>query len=153
MSVCGTGCDEGPVLLWPLQRWDSMAWLGAEEGEDGQHPAVLVGRLGEAEFLEDLGDMGLHGAFGDVQPGGDGPVGHALGDQPEDLSFPLAEGGQRVLPAASADQALDDRRVDHRLPSTIRRRASTTVAMSNTRPLSRGRLSFYLLPGRTRPDS
>jgi hypothetical protein len=45
MSVCGTRCDVGPVLLWPLKHWDATAWSGAEEGEDGQHPAVLVGRL------------------------------------------------------------------------------------------------------------
>jgi hypothetical protein len=44
--------------------------------------------------VEDLGDVGFDGAFGDVQPGGDGPVGQALGDQPEDLSFPLAEVGE-----------------------------------------------------------
>src|SRR4029450_7102683 len=87
--------------LWPLTRRDSTARSGAEEGEDGQHPAMLVRRLGQVELLEDLGDVGLHGALGGVQPGGDGPVGHALGDQPQDLSFPLAEDGQRVLPAAS----------------------------------------------------
>ena len=28
------------------ERSGSTAWSGAEEGEDGQHPAVLVGRLG-----------------------------------------------------------------------------------------------------------
>jgi hypothetical protein len=56
----------------------------------------------------------LDGAFGDVQSGGDGPVGHALGDQPEDLSFPLAEAGEGVGPAAASDQARDDRGVDHR---------------------------------------
>jgi hypothetical protein len=77
---------------------------------------VLVGRLGQVEFLEDLGDVGFDGAFGDDQSGGDGPVGPAFGDQPEDLSLPLAEGGQGVLPAAPPHQARDDRGVDHRLP-------------------------------------
>jgi hypothetical protein len=38
-----TCCDEGLVLFWSLKRWDWTAWSGAEEGEDGQHPAVLVG--------------------------------------------------------------------------------------------------------------
>jgi hypothetical protein len=102
MSVCGTRCDVGPVLLWPLKHWDATAWSGVEEGQDGKHAAVLVGRLGEAELLEDLGDVGFHGAFGDIQPGGDGPVGHALGDQPEDLSFPLTEDGEGVLSPASS---------------------------------------------------
>jgi hypothetical protein len=93
----------------PAAQVAMKAWSGAEGGENCQHPAVLVGRLGEAEFLEDLGDLGLDGALGDDQPGGDGPVGYALGDQPQDLSFPLAEDGWRVLPAASPDQARDDR--------------------------------------------
>ena len=35
--------------------------------------------------MEDLGDVGLQGAFGDVQSGGDGPVGHTLDDQYEHL--------------------------------------------------------------------
>jgi hypothetical protein len=52
-------------------------------GEDGEDAAVLVGRLGRVELVEDLGDMGFDGAFGDQWPGGDGPVGHALGDRPE----------------------------------------------------------------------
>src|SRR4029453_16259902 len=111
-------CAEGrkPCRWGALERSYWTVWSGAEEGEDGQHPAVLVGRLGQAEFLEDLGDVGFDGAFGDDQPGGAGPVGPALGDQPEDLSFPLAELGQGVLPAAPSHQARDDRGVDHRLP-------------------------------------
>jgi hypothetical protein len=75
-----TRSDEGPVSFRPLKRSDSKARSGAEEGEDGEHPAMLVGRLGQVELLEDLGDVGFDGAFGDIQPGGDGPVGHALGD-------------------------------------------------------------------------
>jgi hypothetical protein len=63
-----------------------------------------------------LGDVGFDGAFGDVQPGGDGAVGQALGDQPEYFPFPLTEDSERVLSAASPDQARDDRGVDHRLP-------------------------------------
>jgi hypothetical protein len=43
-----------------VERWDSTAWSGAEERQDGQYPAVLVGRLGEAELLEDLRHVGLH---------------------------------------------------------------------------------------------
>jgi hypothetical protein len=36
----------GSACLWPLGDLPLTAWLGAEEGEDGEHPAVLVGRLG-----------------------------------------------------------------------------------------------------------
>src|SRR4029450_11549982 len=109
-AVAGAAMKDSPSLA--VERWDSTAWSGAEEGEDGQYPAVLVGRLGQAQLLEDLGDVGLHGAFGDEQPGGDGPVGQALGDQPQHLPLPLTKHGQRVLAAASPDQAGDDRGVD-----------------------------------------
>src|SRR4029453_12883594 len=78
----------------PAAHAPTKAWSGAEEGEDGQHAAVLIGRLGEAELPEDLGHVSFDGALGDVQPGGDGPVGHAFGDQSEHLSFPLAEEGE-----------------------------------------------------------
>jgi hypothetical protein len=98
---------------------------------------VLIGRLGQAKLLEDLGNVGLHGALGDEQPGGNGPVGHALGDQPEDLPFPLAEVGQGVGPAASPDQRETIVGSITVSPSTMRRKASTTVAISNTRSLSR----------------
>src|SRR4029453_18251663 len=96
-AMAGAAMKDSPSLA--VERWDSTAWSGAEERQDGQYPAVLVGRLGEAELLEDLGDVGLHGAFGDVQPGGDGPVGHALGDQPEHLPLPPPEDGQGALGA------------------------------------------------------
>jgi hypothetical protein len=34
-----------PVLTWPLEcsRW--MAWSSVEEGQDGQHAAMLIRRL------------------------------------------------------------------------------------------------------------
>jgi hypothetical protein len=44
-----------------------------------------------------LGDVRLSGPCGDDQPGGDGPVGHALGDHPEDLSFSFADLGNRAV--------------------------------------------------------
>ncbi len=44
--------------------------------------------------------MRLDGALGHEQPRGDGAVGHALGDEPQDFSFPVSEPGQRIGPAA-----------------------------------------------------
>ena len=40
VSDRGTRCDEGPDLAVGVLLW--MVWSGAEEGEDGEHPAVLV---------------------------------------------------------------------------------------------------------------
>ena len=34
---------KAPVSVWPFGRSGSMVWLGAEEGEDGEDAAVLVG--------------------------------------------------------------------------------------------------------------
>jgi hypothetical protein len=36
-------CAERLVPFWPVEALGSTGWSGAEEGEDGQHPAVLVG--------------------------------------------------------------------------------------------------------------
>jgi len=55
-------------------------------------------RMGSpVRFRRGAPHRGFDGAFGDVQPGGDGPVGHALGDQPEDLSFSFADLGKRAV--------------------------------------------------------
>jgi hypothetical protein len=43
----------GPDLAVGASR--RTGWLGTKEGQDGQHAAVLVGRLGQAELLKDLG--------------------------------------------------------------------------------------------------
>jgi hypothetical protein len=54
---------------------------------------VLVGRLGEAELLEDLGDAGLDGAFSDIQPGGDARLDMPSAISPRTSRSPLAEDG------------------------------------------------------------
>jgi hypothetical protein len=98
---------------------------------------MLVRRLWQADSLEDLCDVGLDRAFRDEQPRGDGPVRHAFGYEPEDLSFPLGQSGDR------SSRRRRPRRRETIVgsitvsPSTIRRNASTTVTMSNTRSLRR----------------
>ena len=51
--------------------------------------------------------MRLDGALGHEQPGGDGAVRHAFGHEPQDFSFPVGEPGQRIGPAAPAQEAGD----------------------------------------------
>jgi len=46
-------CDEGWVLTAHCSVRQTT-WSGAKEGQNGKHPAMLVGRLGQAELLEDL---------------------------------------------------------------------------------------------------
>jgi hypothetical protein len=80
--------------------------LGAQVGEDGQNPPVVDARLGEAELAEDVLDVLLDRALGDVERPGDGVVGAAFGHEGEDLPF---AGGERceppVAPAAGEELA------------------------------------------------
>jgi hypothetical protein len=47
LSACGTrGCEEGRVLPAHCSASRQTTWSGAKEGQNGKHPAVLVGRLG-----------------------------------------------------------------------------------------------------------
>jgi hypothetical protein len=96
------------------------------------HPAVLVGRPGQVELLEDLGE-GLDGAFGDVQPGGDGPVGvpSAISPRtPRSRSLRTARGSCRRRRPTRRETMLG---VDRRLAIHDPARASTTMAMPITR--------------------
>jgi hypothetical protein len=68
----------------------------AQIGEDGEHAPVGIGIGVEAEFEEDLLDVGLNGAFSDKQAGGGGPVGQSLGDQGEHLTLAFGEFFERV---------------------------------------------------------
>jgi hypothetical protein len=111
-----TRSDERLVSSSSLKRSARRPGQARRKARTASTRRCWVGRLGQPELPEDLRHVGLGGAFGDDQPGGDGPVGHALGDQPQHLSFPLAQFSERVLPAAPPDQARDDRGVDHRLP-------------------------------------
>ena len=81
--------------------------------------------------------MRLDGAFGDEQPGGDRAVGHAFGHEPQDFSFPVSEPGERTVRRRRPRRRATIVGSMTVSPSTIRRSASTTVAMSNTRSLSR----------------
>ena len=76
-------------------------------GEDDGLDAVA-----EREFLEDVGDVGLHGRLADEERPGDLAVGESAGDEPEDLEFAVAELGERRGGAGgrwrSADELLDE---------------------------------------------
>jgi len=109
----------------------------AQVGEDGEDAPVRVRVGAEPEFLEDLLDVGLDGALGDEQAGGDGSVGQPLGDQREDLAFAFGELVDRIGATFAGEQPGDDRGVDDGSPSARRRSASSRLATSKTRSLSR----------------
>jgi hypothetical protein len=54
-------------------------------------PEGGLGAVGDPDALEDAGQVGLDGAFGDAQVAGDLLVGQPVGDQGQDLAFAVAE--------------------------------------------------------------
>src|SRR5215831_3660176 len=54
-------------------------------------PGGDLGPRAEAELVQDAADVAVNGALGDEQARPDLSVGQAVGDQPRDLVFPLAE--------------------------------------------------------------
>jgi hypothetical protein len=88
----------------------------AQEGEYSEHSSVDVPRLGQFDLREDLRNVRFYGALGDEQASGDGPVGHALGDEPEHLSLTLGELSEGILAPPSTQQARHDGRIDDSLP-------------------------------------
>ena len=73
---------------------------------------MRVGGRVDAELEEDLGDVRFDGAVGDVETVGDRLVRAAFGDEREYIVLARGERGERVVVAAPAEQAGDDRRVD-----------------------------------------
>src|SRR6476646_4038536 len=72
--------------------------LVPQVGEYGQDAAVVVGCLGQAEFLEDAGDVLFDGAFGHHHPLGDAGIRAALGHQLQHLAHAWRQIGQRIIP-------------------------------------------------------
>ena len=66
---------------------------------DGQHPAVVGVRGGQAAFAEDVPTCFSTGALGTHQDPGDRGVGAALSHQGEHVAF---SGGERAEPAGAA---------------------------------------------------
>ena len=51
-----------------------------------------LGAVGKVELAEDVADVGADGAFADNKLVGDGDVGEATGDEPQDFDFTRGEG-------------------------------------------------------------
>jgi hypothetical protein len=71
---------------------------GAQVGEDGEDPAMVVAAFGEIELEENVMYVGLHGAFADDEPLPDIGVGKALRHE---LQYP-AKGQLLQFAAATA---------------------------------------------------
>src|SRR5215207_5963207 len=78
--------------------------LGAQEGEHGEHAAVVVAASAQAELLEDARDVLLHGALGDHEPLGDALVRAALRHQLEHFALARRYRRERIVAATAAEQ-------------------------------------------------
>jgi hypothetical protein len=87
-----------------IRRPSSGKVLGAQVGEDGQNPPVVGVGLDEPELAEDVLDVLLDRALGDVERSGDGVVGATLGHEGEDLAFAGCEPGEPLVAAAPGEK-------------------------------------------------
>src|SRR3954451_15722204 len=113
--LAGAGALPGPLrpnARPAVSAGGSPPGGGAPGGEDGGD-APISALVAQVELVEDLAGLGLHRVARGLQALGDGLVGEALGDQPEDLALAPRELGQRSAGPGPRDQALDDLRVDH----------------------------------------
>src|SRR5262245_12727284 len=83
---------EAGLWLWlrPLLR-HGHPWLGPVG-----YPAAELDPGAEAQLVQDVGDMGLHGSLGQEQPGRDLLVAEVVGDEPRDVQLPTGERSVRL---------------------------------------------------------
>src|SRR3954451_6484628 len=91
---------------------------GAQERQDGQHAAVGVAGVGQAELREDARDVLLDAALADPEAIGDPLVRAPLRHQRQNLTLAVAEGLERVVRATAAEELGDDRRLEDGPPAT-----------------------------------
>jgi PAS domain S-box-containing protein len=87
-----------------------------EEGEDGEHPPVVLIGLRQVEFLQNMPYVLLDGSLGDPQAAGDPGVRAAFGHQGQHLLLARTEALQGVVVPRRGDQFLNQGRVDDRPP-------------------------------------
>jgi EmrB/QacA subfamily drug resistance transporter len=78
--------------------------LGPKVGEDGKNPPVVGVGLDEPELAEDVLDVLLDRALGDVERPGDGVVGAPFGHEGEDLALAGREGGEPLVAPAAGEK-------------------------------------------------
>ena len=81
---------------------------GLEVAEDGEYPAVVGVRRGQAKFAEDVPDVLFDGPLRHHQDPSDRGVGAALGHQREYLAFPGGECAEAFVAAAGPQKLRDD---------------------------------------------
>ncbi len=81
--------DEFPNRRGQLRA--TLYALGAQEGQNCEYAAMIVGSLLKAKLCEEAAGMRLYSALGDEQASGNGPIRPALSDEPEHFPLPLCE--------------------------------------------------------------
>ena len=98
-----------------LARTEVPPGVVAQRREHRQHAAVVVGRLLEAELVEDLPDVRLDRLRAEEERLADRPVRPPLGHQAEHLALAVGQLVERAALARALHEARDDRRVDDAL--------------------------------------
>ena len=88
--------------------------LSLEEGDYGEHAAMVVLGLAERQLGQDAAHVLLDGALGHPQLAGDTSVGSAFGHELEDLPLTRRQVAERVCDRARGDELPDQRGVDDR---------------------------------------
>ena len=111
----------------------------AQVGEDRGHAPIRGALVAQVELDEDLADARSRTASRAIgQALGDGLVGEALGDEPEDLALALGELGQRAAgPGPRVTRRSTISGSTTQPPLATRRTASSSVSISPTRSLIR----------------
>jgi len=91
-----------------------VARLSLEEGDDGEHAAMIVCGLRERELAEDASDVLMDGALANPQLAGDPRVRAALRHQLENLALARRQLAERIVDTARRDQLFHQPRVDDR---------------------------------------
>ena len=89
-----------------------LTGAGTQIGQDGKHASMVVGLGQQAQLGEHAVHVGLHRLGVEVEPGGDGLVGPALGHETQHLTLPVRQPLERVLVRGPSQQALHHLGVD-----------------------------------------
>jgi EmrB/QacA subfamily drug resistance transporter len=87
--------------------------LGAQVGEDGQNPPVVGVGLDEPELAEDVLDVLLDRALGDVERSGDGVVGAAFSHEGENLPFARRKRVEPLVAPAAGEKLAHHFGIEH----------------------------------------
>src|SRR6266571_3138296 len=105
--------DEFPNRRGQLRA--TLYALGAQEGQNCEYAAMIVGSRLKAKLCEEAAEMRLYSAIGDEQASGNGPIRPASAMSPSTSRSRSVSSSRGPFLARSVDQAGHDRGIDNAL--------------------------------------